>query len=295
MPDGEEETMFVNACRMEMTKVFRRRMTWVLVGSMALFVAGAYLAIYAVAQQALSDPEVSAGTVAALRAMLCWPQALTALLGLSGGAGLGGLMIVILVGAMTAQEYSWRTAHLWLSRGLPRPTYLLAKYAALLVAALVVMLTAVLVATPLITWFTQQLTGSPGLAGLNLVEMGLSIVKTAYTILPYAGLTFLVAVVTRSTAAAIATGLAYALVLENIVVQILGLAGGAWAEIARYAPANLASALIQSSMRLVEVDLGSGVNAGLPDPWVAAAGISLYVVAFVGLALWAFRRQNLTG
>jgi ABC-type transport system involved in multi-copper enzyme maturation permease subunit len=287
--------MLRNAFRMEVTKVFRRRMTWVLVGILALLVAGTYLAIYGIAQAALSDPGASPGMAEDLQGMLCWPQALSSLLGLTGGAGLGGLMLVVLAGAMTAQEYSWRTTHLWLSRGLPRPAFLVAKYVALMVAALLVVLTAVLVASPLTAWFTRQLTGSLSPTDLNLAEMGLSILRTAYTILPYIGLTFLVAILTRSTAAAIAAGLAYALVLENIVVQLLGLAGGLWADVARYAPGSLAAALMQTNLRLVEVDLGTGMNAGLPSPWAAAGGIALYAVAFLGLSLWAFRRQNLTG
>lgn len=287
--------MLVNAFRMEWTKLFRRRMTWVLVGILALLVAGIYLAIYAVSQTALSDPGASAGTVEELRGMLCWPQAFSSLLGLTGGAGLGGLMLVILAGAMTAQEYSWRTTHLWLSRGLPRSAFLLGKYATLVVAALLVVLTAVLVATPLTAWFTQQLTGSLSLADLNVAEMGLSILRTAYTILPYISLTFLVAILTRSTAAAIAAGLAYALAVESILVQLLGLAGGIWADIARYAPGNLAATLMQTNLRLVDIDLGNGVHAGLLGPWAAAGGIALYAIAFLGLSLWAFRRQNLTG
>ncbi len=287
--------MLASAFRMELTKVFRRRMTWVLVGILALLVAGVYILIYAVAQATLADPGVSPGTVAQLQGMLCWPQALSGLLGLTGGAGLGGLILVVLAGAMAAQEYSWRTTHLWLSRGLPRSAFLLAKYATLVVAALLVVLTAVLVASPLTAWFTQQLTGSLSLEDLNLAEMALSLLRTAYTILPYIGLTFTLAILTRSAAAAIAAGLAYTLLLENILVQLLGLAGGIWADVARYAPGNLAAALMQTNQRLVEVDLGSGVNTGLPGPWAAAGGITLYAVAFLGLSLWAFRRQNLTG
>jgi ABC-type transport system involved in multi-copper enzyme maturation permease subunit len=287
--------MFANAFRIELTKVFRRRMTWVLVGFLALLVAGLYLVLYAVLQKALSDPGAQAGTVEELRGMLCWPQAFPSLLGFTGGTGLGGLMLVVLAGAVTAQEYSWRTTHLWLSRGLPRATFLLGKYAALAVAALLLVLTALLVAMPLTAWFTYQLTGSLSLAGLNLAGLALSTLRTALTILPYVGLTFLVAILTRSTAAAIASGLAYALVVENLAVQLLGLAGGMWADTARYAPGSLAAALMQTNQRLVGFDLGNGLNAGLPGPWAAAGGLALYAVVFLGLSLWAFRRQNLTG
>jgi ABC-type transport system involved in multi-copper enzyme maturation permease subunit len=287
--------MLANAFRMELTKISRRTMTWVLAGILALLTAGLYLALYAVLHAAMAEPGGSPQVVDALRPMLCWPQALSGLLGYTGGTGLGGLMLVILAGTVTAQEFSWRTTHLWLSRGLPRPAFLLGKFAALLVAALLVVLLAVLVGAPLTAWFTHQLTGSLSLAALNVAELALSILRTAGTILPYAGLTFLVAVLTRSTAAAIAVGLAYTLVVENLVVQLLGLAGGIWAEIARLAPGSLAAALMQTNERLVNFDFGSSVETNLPGPWAAAGGIALYTVAFVGLSLWAFRRQNLTG
>ena len=287
--------MLRNAFRMELTKVYRRWMTWVLLGILAVLVAGLYLALFAVLQAAMADPTGSAETVRALQGMLCWPQSFSRLLGLTGGTGLAGLMLVVLAGAVTAQEYTWRTAHLWLSRGLPRAAFLVGKYAVLAVTALLLVLVALLVATPLTAWFTYQVTGSLSLADLDLPELGLSILRTALTILPYLGLTFLVAVLTRSTAAAIAVGLAYTLLVENIVVQLLGLAGGIWADLARHAPGSLAAALMQTNERLVSVELGSGVDVGLPDPWLAVGGIVLYAVVFLGLALWAFRRQNLTG
>lgn len=287
--------MLRNAFRMELTKVYHRWMTWVLLGILAVLVAGLYLALFAVLQAAMADPTGSPETVRALQGMLCWPLSFSRLLGLTGGTGLAGLMLVVLAGAMTAQEYTWRTAHLWLSRGLPRAAFLVGKYAVLVVTALLLVLVALLVATPLTAWFTYQVTGSLSLADLDLGELGLSILRTALTILPYLGLTFLVAVLTRSTAAAIAVGLAYTLLVENIVVQLLGLAGGIWADLARYAPGSLAAALMQTNERLVSVELGSGVDVGLPDPWLAAGGIVLYAVVFLGLALWAFRRQNLTG
>lgn len=287
--------MFVNAVRMEGSKISRRTMTWVLFGILVLLVVGLYLALYAALQATLADPEALPGATDELRGLLCWPQAFSSLLGLTGGTGLGGLVLIVLAGAVMAQEYSWRTAHLWLSRGLPRSTFLMSKFVALAVVALLLVLAAVLVVAPLTAWFTWQLTGSLSLAELNVAELALSILRTAFSLLPYIGLTFLVAVLTRSTAAAIGAGLAYALVGENLMVQLLGLVGGVWADVARYAPGSLAAALMQTNLRLVDVDLGSGVNTGLPGPWAAAGGIALYTVAFLGLSLWAFRRQNLTG
>jgi ABC-type transport system involved in multi-copper enzyme maturation permease subunit len=287
--------MLVNAFQMELTKIRRRTMTWVLVGVLALLLTGIYVALYAVLQSALPDPGASPDTIESLRAMLSWPQSFSTLLNLVSGNALGGLLLIVLAGAMTAQEFSWRTAHLWLSRGLPRSTFLLGKYAALVVVALLVVLTPLLVGTPLTAWFTHQLTGSLSLAGLNVAQLVLSILRTAYTHLPYIALTLLVAVLTRSTAAAIAVGLAYTLLVENILIQLLNLAGGVWADMATFAPGSLAQALMHANQHMLRVDLQGSAEIGLTSSGVAAAGITLYTVAFVGLALLAFRRQNLTG
>lgn len=287
--------MFVNAFQIELTKIYRRTMTWVLVGVLALLMAGLYVALYIILQSSLSDPSASPDTIESLRAILSWPQAFSTLLGFVSGSALGGLVLVVLTGATMAQEYSWRTAHLWLSRGLPRSTFLMGKYTALVMVALLVVLTPLLVGTPLTAWFTHQLTGSLSLAGLNVAQLALSILRTAYTLLPYIALTFLVAVLTRSTAAAIAVGLVYTLLVENILLQLPSLAGGIWAEMAAYMPGSLTQALMQANQGMLRVDLQGSAEAGLTDGWTAAIGITLYTAAFLGLALLAFRRQNLTG
>jgi ABC-type transport system involved in multi-copper enzyme maturation permease subunit len=287
--------MFVNAFQMELTKIRHRTMTRVLFGMLALFVAGMYMVLYVVLQSSLSDPGASPGTIESLRSILSWPHSFSTLLGLVSGGALGGMLLIILTGAMTAQEYTWRTAHLWLSRGLPRSTFLLGKYAALAVVALLVVLTPLLVGTPLTAWTTHQLTGSLSLDGLDVAQLALSILRTAYTLLPYIALTVLVAVLTRSTAAAIAVGLAYTLLVESILVQILSLGGGIWAKMAAYVPGSLAEALLQANHSMLRVDLQGSTGAALTGGWAAALGLTLYTAAFLGLALLAFRRQNLTG
>jgi len=204
-------------------------------------------------------------------------------------------MLVILAGATMAQEFSWRTAHLWLSRGLPRSSFLLGKYAALVVAGMLFVSTVLLVATPLTAWFSYRLSGGLNLAGFGATPLALSFARTLLSLMPYAALTFLVAVLTHSTAVAIGLGLVYTLLLEDVGIQLLGLAGGVWASIGRFLPGSLASALLQSNERMVSVNLANGVTAPLADPWLAAGGLALYAVALLGLSLWAFRWQKLTG
>lgn len=290
--------MILTAIRIELTKILKRSMTWVLIGIMALLVTVLHIALYATLQMPQSAAAMPPEAAEQLRASLCWPEAFPNLLGFAAGNALGGLMLVILTGAVVAQEYTWRTAHLWLGHGLPRPAFLLGKFAALAVAGLLFTLTPLAVGMPLTGWFTHHLTGSFGLAGLNVGHLALSILRTAYTLLPYLTLTLLLAILTRSVAAAVGIGLAYALLVEGILAQLLALAGGVWAELTRYLPGGLAGALMRLNQATAEISVGlnTGESGSVEPlgPWVAALGVALYTAAFLGLALWAFRRQDLT-
>jgi ABC-type transport system involved in multi-copper enzyme maturation permease subunit len=71
--------------------------------------------------------------------------------------------------------------------------------------------------------------------------------------------------------------------VEDVLLQLLGLAGGTWAKIGQYLPAGLGNSLASTN----QID---GVSMA-----TAVIGIALYTVLFVGLAVLAFRRQDLTG
>src|SRR5574341_1713770 len=153
---------------------------------------------------------------AQMQQMVTWPVGLLTALNFSRGNSLGSLLLIILVGAVVGQEYTWRTLHLWLSHGTPRAALLIAKFAALLVPIALIVLTPVLVGGALTAYFTVALNGALDLASVDFGEVGLRILGTAYTLLPYAALAFLLAVVTRSTVAAIGGSVAYSLLIEGV-------------------------------------------------------------------------------
>ncbi|MCA9956272.1 MAG: hypothetical protein KC434_16200, partial [Anaerolineales bacterium] len=97
-----------------------------------------------------------------------------------------------------------------------------------------------------------------------------------------------------STVAAIGGSLAYTLLIEDVSIQLLGLAGGTWAKIGSYLPAGLGNSLIAFNR------VSTGTNELLSQTEgvsgeTAVIGIALYTILFVGLALFAFRRQDLGG
>jgi hypothetical protein len=95
---------------------------------------------------------------------------------------------------------------------------------------------------------------------------------------------------------AIGGGLAYSLLLEGLFIQLLALVGGKLADVGLYLPAGLARSLLESNAGLT-VEVG-GATAPLATglaPEVAAIGIALYTLLFMGLAMLAFQRQDLGG
>jgi ABC-2 type transport system permease protein len=286
--------MFMRTYSIEQTKLMRRPLPWILLAVLA----GAIVLITAVNYLVLNNSfgqEMGMDMTAEIRRQITWPGSLLNALAIAGGSALGGFLVVILSGTTMAQEYTWRTLQQWLGRGVPRPIFLAAKFAALLLPILLMVLVPLLVGGALTALFTIQLNGGLGFDQVAWSNVALRALATAYTLLPYAALTFLLAVATRSTVAAVGIGVAFALLVEGIILQMGALFSEALARLTLYLPAGLSQSLLQSQ-RLVQVSVdGAPVVSGaeLLSPAVAIAGIALYTVLFLALAMVIFRRQDL--
>ncbi len=281
--------------RLEARKLTGRALLWVEMGILALLVVVLHLAIMAVLAQ--PQPQgMPPEAVEAFRASLRWPQGLLAALTFANGGELGGLFVVVLVGAVVAQEYTWRTAHLWLSRGVGRGAYLGAKFGVIVVALLLLVLTTLVAGGAVTGAYTIHSLGRLPWEAVPWAHVALGVLKTTLTLLPYAALTFAVAVITRSPMVAIGVGLGYSLLVENLAVEVLTLLSPHVGRIARYLPALLAKSVMQSVTTLgaeVSVGMQRSAEALLLGPGPAAALLALYTLAGLLLAWWAFRRQDL--
>jgi ABC-type transport system involved in multi-copper enzyme maturation permease subunit len=294
--------MFWNLLLVEQTKIFRRLVLWVEVTILALLVGLIYLMLFSVLQLPMTPEAQTQFTpemLEQLKGMVTWPLGLIGALSFAAASGLGGLLTVVLVGALTAQEYSWRTLPLWLSQGISRPALLAAKFLALLLPILLLALASLAIAGPLTAYFTIVFRGQLDPSVVDLGQLALAILRTAYTLLPYAALTFLLAVATRSTVASIAAGVGYALVIELLLPSLFQLLGGWVAQIWQYLPGGLAAGLLQANAAAGRVTLSVGTSSSSTaamarlDPWPAALGIALYTLVFVVAAVIVFRRQDL--
>ncbi len=289
--------MFINTLSVENTKIFKRRMFWIELAILAALIILVYTIIY-VTMQTSSDQMMPPEAKAEVKEIVLWPGAIVNALQFGGGSSIGGLLAIVLIGAVTAQEYTWRTMHLWLSRGVRRPILMVAKFVALLLPIFLFVITPLIVGGGLSAIFTMALDKSLPFGQIHWWNLFMSLLRTAYTILPYAALTFMLAIVTRSTAAAIGVGLAYTLLIESLATTLFPLLGGILKDIASYLPGALAEGVLklnQASMasQLVSTDGGSSALK-LLAPTPAALGIALWTLLFLGIALWSFRRQDLS-
>jgi ABC-type transport system involved in multi-copper enzyme maturation permease subunit len=124
-------------------------------------------------------------------------------------------------------------------------------------------------------------------------RLGFDIFSTAYTLMPYAAITFLLAVATRSAVAAIGGCTAYGLIVESLLDQTLMLLPERFGEAARYLPANLMQSVLKHSW--TPPALMEDISPSLLGSSQAALGIAIWTLVLFGLALWIFRRQGFSG
>jgi ABC-type transport system involved in multi-copper enzyme maturation permease subunit len=283
--------MFWKILANENTKILKRRLFWVEIALVALIVLGILLALYITVETNRNGTGLPSEERLMLLETITWPGALVNVLRLTGWDGFGPLFLIVLVGAVTAQEYTWRTLHLWLARGISRPILAIAKLTALLLAAMLIVLTALGTGGAITAIISTLINGSLHLGQLDLQHLFFSILGTTFTLLPYGALTFLLAVASRSAVVAISGGLAYTLLLESLIMQVIGLLGERLSQMVYYLPGSLANNLL--TLNNATLADGSSSNLGLITPFQAAIGIGAWTLLFLGLSLWIFQKQDL--
>jgi ABC-type transport system involved in multi-copper enzyme maturation permease subunit len=280
--------MYYNLLAAERTKVFKRSIVWVILASVAA------IALIGNVAQVLTLPanHTSPEAMATIQ-QITWPEALAALPRVGSAAGMGALLAIILVGTVAGQEYRWRSLHLWLSEGFSRRALLASKFTILILAAFLIVLTPLLVGGAHALFLTPQFNGTVDLSQIDVLQIVWNILRGVYSLFPYMALALLLAVATRSTVVPVAGGMAYLLIVEALVPQILSLLGEPWAHLGMYLPQGLASVL--TSINRTTASLDPQILSQFPySPAVAAAGIAAWSVLYLGLALWIFSRQDLS-
>lgn len=280
----------------ENQKVIRRNMFWVEVAALALAVL-AMLGLMVVARQMLVAGVTEGGAItlegidqAQTESYLTWPASFPFVL--PGVYTVGSLLAIVLAGAVTAQEYTWRSFQLWLSRGAPRWQVLVAKFAAISVALLLIVGAALLLTAVCSGVASLILLDSLPVAAVSWFHLLLAFLGVTLSLLPYAALGLLLAVAARSTVVALGGGMAYALLLEPLLVQLMPLLGGGWADATHYFPNALGRSLNAGMSNLIAAAGAAPPIEGL-SPAMAALLLAGYAAAMLATAVIIFQRQDL--
>ena len=284
----------------ELFKMRKRMMTkvllFVLVGIMVVF----YLLLFAVSKANL--PSTGGGPrMDQIENLLGLPVALP--FAMSMLASFGSVLAVILVASMMGNEYNWRTIRTALTFSEGRLRFLTAK----LTAAAILILIGMVVG--LATGFMMSLitTAIGGYAfdfsfatGSYLWAQFLQFWRTFFVIIPYVLLAFLLAIVAKSAGPGIGLGIGV-IFLEGIITLVMRLAGGWIAQIPNYllnANVSAITALAQLPPGFMSGPGGGGglgLSESLPGVPHAFITLTLYSMAFVGIAFYMFRTRDVTG
>lgn len=282
--------------QIEQTKMSRRLIFWVEMG----LLCGFFLLYYVGGVVTSLQPGVPlhSSIRPSLIPFVTWPRALIDILTLISGNNLGGIVLMVLVAAVVAQEYQWNTISLWLSRGTPRPWLLASRCAALLVAVLLLMVVPLMVGGAVTAALTMLIHGELELSAVNYGQLALGLARALIIALPYFAFTFMMATLTRSVAGGMGSGLGFTFVTEGVLPPLLQAVGAGQA--AMYLPGMLSKSLLQFNSAIANASLAAlpatdpGQASALAAPTVAAVGLVLYAVVFLGIAFYRFQRQDLS-
>lgn len=295
MPSGAATQLvrLKDALNAEFYKVSRRRMTYILLLSLAGLVLLFYLLLFL---RIHDGPGTRRGTYfdwLAARSAMSFVRVIPYGLGLE--RFFATLMCVIFAGTMTGNEYDWRTVGVATARGVHRWHFMFAKLfaAALFTAAAV--LTGFLIALVASAWFSNVYglpNGTIDLAWLGHALAGLS--RTFLSIIPFVVLAVLCATLFRSAGQAVGASLGLFFV-ESIFTGLLRNAEG-WMS---HVPEFLVNFNGESIMRAN----GVVTNQGGDGPFVfgtgdapairAAAVLAAWSLVFIVLVFWRFQRRDI--
>jgi ABC-type transport system involved in multi-copper enzyme maturation permease subunit len=282
--------MFWNLCWIENQKNFKRKLLWIELALLTLLVLLIFTGLFFAIQGTPDSVTITDGDLNKIPSLITWPGSLAFSIRFAAGTK---LLIIILVAAVTASEYNWRTYQVWLSRGVPRFLLLGSKFISFFMPTLMIVTGALLAGGLISAIFSLVLNDTLCFSQVNFWRLVLDIFRTSYTLLPYAGITFLIAVATRSVVAAIGGCVAYGLIVESLLAQSLAILPGRISEAAKYLPSNLMQSILNASW--TPPALMEEAIPGLLTANQAAIGIGVITLILVSLALWVFSRQDFSG
>jgi ABC-type transport system involved in multi-copper enzyme maturation permease subunit len=282
--------------RAELLKLRKRSLTWillyVLIGIMVLLHSLLYLI------SKITIPGQTLPGTGNLQSLLGLPMSIPFALTLL--TSFGAVLTVILTASSIGNEYNWRTIRIALISSESRFKFLGAKLISIAIFILIGMVIGL--ATGFVMGLITTAIGGNSfdfgfLTGGYLWDQFLQFWRTFFVILPFMLFASLFAVVGRSAMPGIAVGIGI-LFLEPIITSFMTLAGGWVAKIPDYLfTANVNAINALNNLPIPGKFSGGMIGSSSQTPSVshAFAVLSVYIVIFICVAFYIFRKRDVTG
>ncbi len=291
----------------ELFKVRKRWMPYILLGILIALMALAQFGMYAAYRSMEGRLEEERPMPRAQRqeaieelgTILTLPRATEGIFSIA--QSMGAFLLVVLAGSIVGAEYAWGTVRTNIIRGMGRNKYLLSKLATILLLTLAGLVVAFIFGFIFTIITTLLINGSIDwgfLGGLYIPHVLAMFGRTWFVLAVPISMTAMVAVLTRSSAAAIGVGIAYP-IAEGIIVGILAGVTG-WGEVVQEYSIGYNMTTVMAYNALGERFTNVGISFGnLPDEaipsfWRAASLLVGYALAFLAIAFYSFRKRDLT-
>ena len=198
---------------------------------------------------------------------------------------IGLVMVVVFSATLVGSEYRWNTLRPLLARSPRRNALLSAKWATSVVYVVVFAVYAVGFALLLSTIGTLIVGAGFEWTGEDVVMSVEAVARLIVVFLPWAAIALTAALVTRSNAAGIALGIAYA-VVEPLMIGLLASISSSFRSLER-------GSVAYNSERIWT--FGGEDDATFSQVVSSAGVLALWVTALVGVSYWLFNRRDVTG
>jgi ABC-2 type transport system permease protein len=271
--------------RMELFKLLKRPMTWIL---LLLLCGGTGLADLIVMHNLSgATPDAVARTLRDLTLPGIIPITLESL------SLFAAMMVAILAASAIGNEYGWGTLRPMLATGMPRLRFLTAKFLALSFVAVVFIVVPLLlntvIAVPVaLVHHLPVMAGTVDAAWFGALAAMLA--RTALTILVPMTIAFLLGLVGRSQAVGVGAALGW-MVGEQLITLLLATVGQSWARtLESQLPGNVGQALLHYN-----TFTAVSRQAGMMGEGRAILSLLIYGAVGLAVAFVVFRRRDIHG
>jgi ABC-2 type transport system permease protein len=219
-------------------------------------------------------------------------------------SSLGAILAVILVSTSVGNEYSWRTIRTMLISSESRFKLLTAKLVTVAEFIFIGMVVGVAVGfamSLLTTWIGGYAFDFSFFTRTYAWDQFLQFWRTYFVLLPFVTMAFMFSIVGKSAMPGIAFGVGFLFLEPMLIVPLMRQAGGWIAKVPNY----LFSANVEVIRAMANLPQGlrGGMEAGVfggTDKYAPTVGhafliLSIYVVVFLIIGYYLFRKRDVTG